>query len=64
MVHDSYYAVLTDAPALAKELEKYMAHIKECLKEDGITDECMKDLQEQYDAAYVVRENVRRVFDE
>lgn len=64
MIHDEYYGVLTDAPALAKELEKYMTHIKQCMEEDGITDECMHDLQEQYNAAVVVRENIRRVFDE
>lgn len=63
-IHDQYYAVLTDAPALVEELEKYMTHITQCLEEQGITDECKKDLQEQYNAAVVVRENIRRVFDE
>ncbi len=63
-IHDQYYSVLTDAPALAKELEKYMSHLADCLREDGLTDECVNDLQEQYNAAVVVRENIRRVFDE
>lgn len=63
MAHDQYYGVLTDAPALAEELEKYMAHIKQCLEED-CTEECRLDLISQLNAAVVVRENVRRVFDE
>lgn len=64
MIHDEYYGVVTDAPALAKELEKYMSHLSDCIREDGIADECRHDLQEQYNAAVVVRENIRRVFDE
>lgn len=63
-MNDQYYGVLTDAPALVKELEKYMTHISECLREEGLTDECADDLQEQYNAAVVVRENIRRIFDE
>lgn len=63
-VHDTYYAVLTDAPALAKELDKYIKHIEQCMEEDGLTFEAMADLDSQLTAAKVVRENVRRVFDE
>ena len=63
-IHDTYYSSLTDPVALAKELEKYMGHIQECLSETGLSDECVKDLKDQLNAAKVVRENIRRVFDE
>lgn len=62
-LHDVYYGVLTDAPALAKELDKYMKHIEECLEEDCLP-EVRLDLKAQFFAAKTVRENIRRVFDE
>lgn len=63
-IHDTCYAVLTDAPALVKELEKYMKHIEQCMEEDGLTFDAMADLDSQLEAAKIVRENIRRVFDE
>jgi len=63
MSHDQYYAVLTDAPALAKELDKYIQHIEQCMEED-----CdfgtMADLCLQLEDAKKVREHIRRIFDE
>ena len=64
MSHDQYYAVLTDAPALAKELDKYIQHIEQCMEEDGLTFSAMTDLCIQLDDAKKVRENIRRVFEE
>lgn len=63
MGHDRYYGVLTDAPALARELDKYIQHLTDCLEEDCTTESRLDMLSQLY-AANAVRENVRRVFDE
>ena len=65
-IHDTYYKHQTDAAALAKELDRYILHISECLMTDGenVGEDIILDVQAQLYAAKVVRANVKRVFEE
>ncbi len=63
MPHDEYYNVMPNSEVLAKELDKYIRHIEDCLEEDCLP-EIRLDMQSQLYAAKAVRENVRRVYDE
>lgn len=62
-MHDSYYD-LPDSELLAKELDKYIHHIEQCLEEDGIRSDILLDMQAQLYSAQAVRANIKRVYED
>ena len=64
MSHDVYYGVMPNSEVLASELDKYIQHIEDCLKEDGIIRDMELEMQSSLYSAKAVRADIKRIYEE
>ena len=61
---DQYYSQMPDCVELAKQLDLYIAHIKDCLKEDGIREDMRLEMVSSMYSALAVRADIKRIYEE
>ena len=62
-MHDTYYSTMPDVEVLARELDNYIQHIEDCLKEDGIRRDMELKMQASLYAAKAVRVDIERIYE-